>query len=294
MSDPGQGTIIYNRPTALPGIDVMRVRQNSQCWRVFHEHYVICSCRVAAAYWRYRRKDHFVTDMSHMLIEPGETHANTAILKPADFTVLWIPPAILEDAARELGHPQAPHFRHPQVSDHVLFRELASLYAAIEQGGTPLEQESRFAHCLRVLLEHHAEHTPPTGPVHRERRAIERAKRYIRDHFNEVIPLGELSRVIGLSRFHLLRSFTEQVGLPPHSYQIRLRAERARILLQHGVTLSEAALSTGFADQSHLTRHFRQILGITPGRYVALTSQSRRRGRRYTQPRTGRLQAITP
>jgi len=294
MPDPAQGAIIYERSPALPGIDIMRVHQNSQYWRVFHEHYVICSCRAAAAYWRYRSKSYFVGDMSHMLIEPGEVHANTAVLKPGDFTVLWIPPAILEDAARELGRSQVPHFRHPQVTDHTLFRELAHLYAAIEHGGTSLEQQSRFTHCLRILLEHHSERTPTVGPTHRERHAVERAKRYIKERFSEAITLTELSQVIGLSRFHLLRSFARYVGLPPHSYQIRLRAERARILLQNGAALSEAALSTGFADQSHLTRHFRQILGITPGRYVALLSRSRRRGILYAQASAGHREPVTP
>ena len=268
MSDAVAGTITYHRPIALPGVDIMHAHQNSDCWRVFHEHYVVCCCRSAAAYWRYRHRDYCLQDLNQMLIEPGETHVNTQVLKPADFTVLWIPPAVLAEAASELGRSGAPHFREAQVADPVLERALHNLcYAPDTQ--TTLEQQSRFVHSLNLLLERHTEHAPATVIARRERHAIERTKRYIRDHAYGPISLAELSRIAGLSRFHLLRSFARQVGVPPHQYQIRVRVEHARVLLRQGADLAEAALATGFSDQSHLTRRFRQIYGITPGRFVA-------------------------
>ena len=60
--------------------------------------------------------------------------------------------------------------------------------------------------------------------------------------------------------------------MPPHAYQTHRRVERARALLAAGETLSATAWLTGFADQSHLTRHFRRAVGVTPGAYRAAVS----------------------
>lgn len=203
-----------------------------------------------------------------MLLEPGETHVNTRVLKPADFMVVWIPASVMADAARELGQPETPHFREGQVSDHVLHAALSAL--SVCDADNVLEQQSRFAHLQRLVLEHHMERRGSVTPVRRDRHAVERAKCYIEENASEVITLTQLSRVAGLSRFHLVRSFARHVGVPPHRYQICVRVERARRQLQKGASIAETALSMGFADQSHLTRHFRQTFSITPARFMAL------------------------
>jgi len=276
MSDPTLGQITIGRSPALPDIDVMWVRQNAQKWRVFHEQYVICSCWVAAAGWRYRGRDYIVSNMSHMLIEPGETHVNTKVLKPGDFVVLWIPPAVLENISRELGRKEVPRFLQPQVTDMALFAELTRLYNSMNDKASALEMQSHFMNSMRILLENHAESAPKALSVRGERRTIERAKQYLRDRVRENISLTDVAKFVGLSRFHLLRSFAQHVGVAPHGYQVRCRVEMARVMLQKGAAPAEAALYVGFADQSHMTRHFRKILGVTPGKFAALQSRYRR------------------
>jgi AraC-like DNA-binding protein len=100
------------------------------------------------------------------------------------------------------------------------------------------------------------------------RHAVERAMRYLQERFSEPIRLDELSIATGLSRFHLVRAFTKQFGIPPHAYQIRLRIVRGRELLRAGIPIASIAAQLGFADQSHFTRHFKQALGITPTDYA--------------------------
>jgi len=95
--------------------------------------------------------------------------------------------------------------------------------------------------------------------------AIERARHYLHDNFNESVSLDELAALARLSRFHLVRAFALHTGIPPHAYQLKLRIERACVLLRSGVTAAEAATQVGFADQSHFTRHFKRIRRITPG-----------------------------
>jgi AraC-like DNA-binding protein len=80
--------------------------------------------------------------------------------------------------------------------------------------------------------------------------------------------LEELAERAGMSRFALVRAFAREVGIPPHTYQIHLRVQRARELIAGGSSLSEVSLEVGFTDQSHLNRHFKRLIGITPGLYA--------------------------
>jgi AraC-like DNA-binding protein len=80
--------------------------------------------------------------------------------------------------------------------------------------------------------------------------------------------LRQLADLTGASTFHLLRLFKQEVGLPPAAYQIHLKVAAAKRLLRLGGSIADAAAELGFVDQSHLTRHFRKIVGTTPGRYA--------------------------
>ncbi len=101
-----------------------------------------------------------------------------------------------------------------------------------------------------------------------------RVRTYLMDHLCENIPLQQLSAVAGLSTYHLLRSFRQVYGVPPHTYQNLQRIQRARCLINRGEEpLSRLALSLGFSDQSHFTRVFKGTLGISPGRYQQICRQ---------------------
>lgn len=109
----------------------------------------------------------------------------------------------------------------------------------------------------------------PTITAHDEQRAVAAVRSYLKEHFAEDIALAELSAIAGLSPFHLLRVFRKHTGLPPHEFQLQLRVAHARKLIRGGEAIAEAALRTGFCDQSHLSRSFKRIVGMTPGQYIA-------------------------
>jgi AraC-like DNA-binding protein len=270
MQEPNGGAITYTRPIALPGTEVLTAKQDTNYWHYFHERYAVCalSTATAAREYSYRNKIHRVNGFGHMLLEPGETHTNTAIHQPVDFKVLLVEPAIVEEIATELGLRGTPHFRVSAVIDATLFQIFQQFYSAVEADETALTQQSLFVACVHLLLGNHAEKTPPIIRAAHEHDAIHRAKRYLQERYDAPVSLDELATVAGLSRFHLLRTFAHHTGLPPHAYQIHIRIERARKLLQAGELPSSVAAWTGFADQSHFTRHFKRIMGVTPGVYA--------------------------
>jgi AraC-like DNA-binding protein len=96
-------------------------------------------------------------------------------------------------------------------------------------------------------------------------RALQRVREYVEEHLSENIELETLADIAGLSKWHFARAFKESVGTPPHFYLVQRRLERAQQLLaETDLPLAQIALKIGFSDQSHFSRRFRTVLGLTP------------------------------
>jgi AraC family transcriptional regulator len=91
---------------------------------------------------------------------------------------------------------------------------------------------------------------------------------YIEEHLSETISLDQLADLCHLSAYHFARLFKQKTGYAPYQYVLARRLERAKKLLKAtNLTTLEIAQQTGFADQSHLARHFRRSVGIAPLEY---------------------------
>jgi len=100
--------------------------------------------------------------------------------------------------------------------------------------------------------------------------AIRLARTYLEDNYAAKVSLDTLAQLVALSPFHLARLFQQDVGMPPHAYQIQVRIARAKPLLLQGIAASRVAADTGFFDLSHFTRHFKRQVGVTPAGYALI------------------------
>lgn len=103
-----------------------------------------------------------------------------------------------------------------------------------------------------------------TASAAKLRLELRRAAEYIQDNLASDLPLNAIAREAGLSSYHFARLFTEAFGTSPHQYVIQNRIECAKALITKGVPLGDAAQRVGFSDQSHFTRHFKRLVGVTP------------------------------
>ncbi|MOA37899.1 HTH-type transcriptional activator RhaS [compost metagenome] len=94
-------------------------------------------------------------------------------------------------------------------------------------------------------------------------------------HYAETIALDDLSALSGLSKFYLIRQFSKQKGISPYSYLETIRVDKAKKLLEQGVGPMEAAMLTGFSDQSHFSNFFKKLIGLTPKQYMNVFSDRR-------------------
>lgn len=104
------------------------------------------------------------------------------------------------------------------------------------------------------------------------REEIESACAFMQEHHTERIYLEQICHCAGPSKSALLRAFTKAKGVTPYSYLENIRIGEARKLLQQGVSPLDAALQTGFSDQSHFTNYFSRFIGLAPGVYRSIFS----------------------
>jgi AraC family transcriptional regulator len=99
--------------------------------------------------------------------------------------------------------------------------------------------------------------------------ALRKVRGYIDTHIGERISLDELARQAGVSRFHFARQFRLSTGESPMEYLRRVRIERSKSILQtRDSTIAEVAARLGFSDQSHFTRIFGRLVGVSPGSFA--------------------------
>ena len=205
------------------------------------------------------------------IIHPGEVHSARDPedrLTSSSFRMMYAKPALLGEAATAVaGRPEVPpFFRDPIILDRDLAWDFLRLHVALEGAAPRLEQDARLLRVLTRLVERHAG-VRPSPPPARERRAVRVAREYLEENLGRSVTLEELAHRANLSPFHLARVFRDEVGMPPHAYQMQARLGRARSLLLQGWPVARVARETGFADQSHLTRRFKRLVGVPPSRY---------------------------
>ena len=82
-----------------------------------------------------------------------------------------------------------------------------------------------------------------------------------------ILSIDNIAEVATMSKFHFIRQFRLQFGITPHQYVLSCRVNLARKLIESGRPLNQTAFDAGFADDSHLNRHFKRIYGVTPKRF---------------------------
>lgn len=216
----------------------------------------------------YRGAIHFAPAGSLVVLNPAEIHTGKVYgsdgwtyraLYPATDLLAHVIESITERSSQVYFAPT------PVLSDPTLATLLQRLHIALAENSSLLERESRLLHTYSYLFTHYAEHSVVVRPVGKETRAVQIARDYLEAHFTDNTSLSQLARISGFSPYHLVRVFHQELGLPPHAYLNHVRLEHAKQRLLAGSPIATVAYEMGFTDQSHLTRRFKQVYGVTPG-----------------------------
>jgi AraC-like DNA-binding protein len=266
-----RGIINVWRPSDLHQLELHQgVAVHRYVPRHWHEEFQLCLIEAGTADLTYRGDNHLTPPASLFIIHPGEIHSNRSFHPSGcSYRTLLIEPDAVRATATEIAGRDygVPFFPATVLFDRDLLALFIKLHIALEIPSSALERESLLLAFLTRLINRYGEQRLPAAPLHRRRISVKRACEYLIEHHDENVFLGQLADIAGLSPFHFSRVFSEQVGMPPHAFQTQVRVARAKSLLLQGWSISQAAIQTGFADQSLLTRHFKRLVGVTPGLY---------------------------
>ncbi|MBE9064599.1 AraC family transcriptional regulator [cf. Phormidesmis sp. LEGE 11477] len=206
-------------------------------------------------------------------IFPADLPHRACWTKDVEFIHCYLDPQCLAQAAHEAISPErvelVPNFHQP---DPLVAQMGLALKAALENNpaGSHFYAESMSTALSAHLLQHYS----TRKPVFRDyggglsRYQLRQAIDYIRAHLAENLSLDTMSTEVGMSRFYFCRLFKQSTGITPYQYLIKCRVEKAKLLLRRRKSsIADVALEVGFSNQSHFTKHFKRLIGITPKTY---------------------------
>jgi AraC-like DNA-binding protein len=253
----------------VPGVEIVaRLTGRRGQMERFNDTYTLCLLESSNSTIHFKGRSHQAHDGALGLLEPGELFRILRTPTAETYDSILVSPPAVEEAATELGLKRSRlSFKSP-IQDHGgVYRAFRRFAEVVRGDSSPLERQERFASALRLLLEGTFVATPRVRSEERATTAVKRCRDLLHDRFQEGVTLDELAGAAGLSKYHLLRSFSAVEGVTPHQYLMHLRIREAQRLLERGRAPAEVAASLGFVDQSHLTRCFRREIGVPPGVY---------------------------
>ena len=259
------------QPEGIPGVNVMRIENNATMAAAYTNRHTIGVIYDGALDWWYRQQTVSLRGGALKLKEPGEVHRDRRIHAPFTLQEATFSAEAMAEAAQAFGHSSSVSFRRVEPETCARATRLAfAMHDALHGSASVFEMQVLVAEALAEVLTSCTEkRTAPEVP-----RSVVRVREFLHDAIAEKVALEEIAAHVGLNKYHLVRAFRAEVGIPPYEYLTQIRIARARELLAAGWSAARVAQAVGFYDQSQLHRHFRRIVGISPGRYGRAVSPS--------------------
>jgi AraC-like DNA-binding protein len=230
-----------------------------------HDTYAIGRTLAGVQSFSYRRSQRNSLPGNTLVLHPDEAHDGQAGTDEGfQYRMIYVEPALFQDA---LGGRELPFLEGGVTSDPRLAAATSTLLQNVGYTIEPLEQSNalaELAHALAAVV---------GTPVRRPKGdflAARRAREYLHANCARIVTLDELEAATGRDRWSLSNDFRLFFGTSPYRYLTMRRLDAVRRMLLAGTSLAHAAAAAGFADQSHMTRHFAKAFGLTPGRWLQI------------------------
>jgi AraC-like DNA-binding protein len=267
----GKTQVQYLKPDGLEGLELLSCPDVNYLFPPhFHEAYCIWLNSSGGEHYRHRGHSSILQPDNFGIIAPGEVHENYACANDQrNLLTFYLSSDQLQTVAAQIKDRDTDHteFRTGFYLDNESQRKLINLHQLLRNPSDLMERETAFLELLFQLINRHAVNHANNNRFGRDSKRINRLIELFHAHYDQDLSLTEFATEFDCTPYHLIRFFKRSVGLSPHAYLIQLRLEKAKQLITSGSNIVDAALDTGFTDQSHLTRHFKSKFGVTPGAY---------------------------
>jgi AraC-like DNA-binding protein len=277
MAAAGERTRFW-QAEELGGVELLHAHYIEQRFAPHvHDGYVFTVIERGAQRFNHRGAEHLAPVGSMVLINPDELHTGSKAHDDG-----WLYRAYYPEVGQvnsvfdelELAPEGLPSFATSVLQDPQLAALFSGLHRLLgDASASALERQTAWREAILLLFQRYAK-VRTAAEAGREPQAVARAKELLTACLAEPPSLEQLAAAVNLSPFHFARVFRRATGLPPHAWVKQRRIEQARALLKAGCAPVSVAMQLGFADQSHLTRQFKQAYGVGPGEYRQACARS--------------------
>ncbi|MDE1169417.1 MAG: AraC family transcriptional regulator [Pseudomonas sp.] len=230
-----------------------------------HDTYAIGRTLAGVQSFNYRNGRCHSLPGATLVLHPDELHDGEAGTEAGfHYRMIYVEPALIQQV---LGGKALPFIKGGISADPRLFAASESLLQGMDNALDPLQEDDAIfdlAHALDAAAGNRR------GRRAFDFQAAERARAFIHATLCTTITLDDLSKACGRDRWSLSRDFRALYGTSPYRYITQRRLDRVRHLMLAGHTITDAALATGFFDQSHMTRQYTQTYGVAPARWLKM------------------------
>jgi AraC-like DNA-binding protein len=234
----------------------------------FHDHYVIGFIEDGQRYLTCKNKSYRVEPGDILLFNPHDNHCCEQIgCGTLDYRCINIDTNVIRRITFEItNEDNIPFFTENVLFGSSLIPSLCELHRMIMQEKRGLNKEEIFFLIMEQLIMKYSDLIPSkVSPDFSAK--IDIICRFLKENYMKSVSLNDLSNLTGISKYHLLHSFTKKVGISPYNYLQAIRISEAKKFLEEGIPPLGVALKTGFTDQSHFSNFFKKIIGLTPKQY---------------------------
>lgn len=236
----------------------------------FHDYYVIGLVEGGKRNLSCKNKEYTITSGDIFIFNPNDNHSCVQSSdEKFNYISFNIPKCTMRALTEKIESKKYINkdiiFSKNVISDKETASYICSLYNLITNTAEEFEKEEILLIIINLLLKHCEQ--KKTNISNNYKNEIAEICDYIELNYSQNISLEKLCSIVSLSKSTLLRAFTKEKGITPYRYLQSVRIIKARTLLEQGVSPVDAAIITGFSDQSHFTRFFNLFTGLSPTAY---------------------------
>jgi len=234
-----------------------------------HEGYAIGVIEYGAQRFYSRGENHVSGSGSLVMLNADSVHTGGPASDDGwGYMAMYPTPEMFDGVLSDLTltRNNAPFFQEPIVNDPRLINQFRLIFSELKRSPSKLNLETLvYAFFMKLTLSQRS--ISVKDLFKKDSTRVQLVKEYIHAYSHQDISLEELSRVAGLSKYHMVRQFGAVFGITPYQYLIQCRIQKSKLLLSRGNIPSQVALHCGFCDQSHMNIHFKRTFGVTPALY---------------------------
>ncbi|MDM0025303.1 AraC family transcriptional regulator [Variovorax saccharolyticus] len=269
-SDPRNSSRYWHAP-GLPGMDLLQADFTSHDYAPHvHDSLVVAVTETGGSEFRSRGRTDLARPQALLVFNPSEPHSGR--MGGSDrwrYRSFYLAEPAIQGVLKAVGIDQPGYFTSNAVPDQDLVARFLALHHALDsEAPDELLHRELLVRSFGDLLRRHGQAARRMPKVPGDTAALAPALELMRDCYADSLTLEQLGAAAGLTPFQLIVAFKRTLGLTPHAYLTQLRLRGALRHLRSGQPVADAALASGFYDQSALNKHFKRTFGMTPLQYV--------------------------